>query len=174
MKYIFFILLIIKFAFSHAFADVINSVEVKNNNRITKESIITFGGIELGKDYNEEQLNNILLDLYSTNFFSDIKFDVQGDVLIVEVKERKIIQQIILEGIKAEKTKKSILKNLSLREKSPYVNFLAKQDIKKIENSLNNVGYYFNKVNVTIKNNNNDTADIQQHCTSGVGIHTAA
>ena len=83
MKYIFFILLIIKFAFSHAFADVINSVEVKNNNRITKESIITFGGIELGKDYSQEQLNKILLDLYSTNFFSDIKFDVQGDQLIV-------------------------------------------------------------------------------------------
>ena len=69
MKYIFFILLIIKFTFSHAFGDVINNVEVKNNNRITKETIITFGGIELGKDYNKEQLNKILLDLYSTNFF---------------------------------------------------------------------------------------------------------
>ena len=86
MKYIFFILLIIKFTLSHAFGDVINSVEVKNNNRITKETIITFGGIELGKDYSQEQLNKILLDLYSTNFFSDIKFDLQGDVLIVEVE----------------------------------------------------------------------------------------
>ena len=160
MKYIFFILLIIKFAFSHAFADVINSVEVKNNNRITKESIITFGGIELGKDYSQEQLNKILLDLYSTNFFSDIKFDVQGDQLIVEVVERKIIQQIVLNGIKAEKTKKLILKNLSLREKSPYVSFLAKQDINKIQNSLNSAGYYFNKVDVTLQNNSNETIDL--------------
>ena len=81
--------MIIKFTFSHAFGDVINSVEVKNNNRITKETIITFGGIELGKDYSKDQLNKILLDLYSTNFFSDIKFDVQGDLLIVEVEERR-------------------------------------------------------------------------------------
>ena len=80
MKYLFIILLILKFAFSYAFGDVINNVEVKNNNRITKETIITFGGIELGKDYNQEKLNDILLNLYSTNF-SDIKFDVQGDVL---------------------------------------------------------------------------------------------
>ena len=86
--------------------------------------------------------------------------NIQGDTLIVEVEERKIVQQIILNGIKAEKTKKSILKNLSLREKSPYVNFLAKQDIKKIENSLNNAGYYFNKVDVSLKNNNNDTVDL--------------
>ena len=38
--------------------------------------IITFGGLEMGKDYSEEQLNDILLDLYSTNFFSDIKFNI--------------------------------------------------------------------------------------------------
>ena len=160
MKYVFFILLFLKFAISNAFGDVINSVEVKNNNRITKESIITFGGIELGKDYSQEQLNKILLDLYGTNFFSDIKFDVQGDQLIVEVVERKIIQQIVLNGIKAEKTKKLILKNLSLREKSPYVSFLAKQDINKIQNSLNSAGYYFNKVDVTLQNNSNETIDL--------------
>ena len=144
----------------HAFADIINSIEVKNNNRVTKETIIAFGGIELGKDYNQEQLNKVLLDLYSTNFFSDIKFDVQGDVLIVDVEERKIIQQIVINGVKAQKTQKSILKNLSLREKSPYVIFLAKQDINKIQNSLNIAGYYFNKVDVTLKNNSNETVDL--------------
>ena len=135
MKYLFIILLILKVTLTHAFSDVINNIQIKNNNRITKETIISFGGIKLGKDYTQEQLNSILLDLYSTNFFSDIKFDVQGDTLIVSVEERKIVQQIILNGIKAEKTKKTILKNLSLREKSPFVNYLAKQDITKIENS---------------------------------------
>ena len=160
MKYLFTILLILKLTITHAFGDVINDVQVKNNNRITKETIITFGGIELGKDYSQDQLNNILIDLYGTNFFSDIKFDVQGDILIVNVEERKIVQQILLNGIKAEKTKKDILKNLSIREKSPYVKFLAKQDIKKIENALNTAGYYFNKVEVAIKNNNNETVDL--------------
>ena len=89
-------MLIFKLTFTHAFSEVINNIEVKNNNRITKETIISFGGIEFGKDYSQEQLNTILLDLYSTNFFSDIKFNIQGDTLIVEVEERKIIQQIIL------------------------------------------------------------------------------
>ncbi len=160
MKYLFIILLILKVTLTHAFSDVINNIQIKNNNRITKETIISFGGIKLGKDYTQEQLNSILLDLYSTNFFSDIKFDVQGDTLIVSVEERKIVQQIILNGIKAEKTKKTILKNLSLREKSPFVNYLAKQDITKIENSLNTAGYYFNKVDVTVKTNKNETVDL--------------
>ncbi len=160
MKFLFVIFIILKLTFTYTYADVINDIKIKNNNRITKESILSFSGIQLGKDYSQEQLNDILLDLYSTNFFSDIKFKLEGDILIVDVEERKIIQSILINGVKAEKTKKSILKNLSLREKSPYVDFLAKQDIKKIENSLNNAGYYFNKVDVTLKKNNNETVDL--------------
>ncbi len=160
MKYLFIIFLIFKFAFTFAFSEIVNDLQIKNNNRISKESIITFSGIELGKDYSQEQLNDFLLNLYDTNFFSDIKFELNGDILVVVVKERKIIQNIVLNGIKAKKTKKLILKNLSLREKSPYVDFLAKQDIKKIENSLNSSGYYFNKVNVSMKTNSNDTIDL--------------
>ena len=30
----------------------------------------------------------------------------------------------------------------------------------KIENALNSAGYYFNKVDVTMKENNNDTIDL--------------
>ena len=160
MRYFFIILLFFKFAFTNALSKVIENIIIKNNERVTKETIISFGGIELGKDYTQEQLNDILIDLYSTNFFSDIKFNIDGNTLIIEVEERKIIQQIILNGIKAEKTKKSILKNLNLREKSPYVNFLAKQDISKIQNALNSSGYYFNEVDVTLKNNSNDTVDL--------------
>ncbi len=160
MKYLFIFLLFFKFAFTNVFSEIINNIEVKNNNRITKETIITFGGIELGKDYSQQQLNDILLDLYSTNFFSDIKFNVEGNTLLITVKERKIVQKILLNGVKAEKTKKIILKNLSLREKSPYVNFLAKQDISKIQNALNNAGYYFNNVDVSLNENDNDTVDL--------------
>ncbi len=160
MKFLFTVLIVIKFTFIHVHADVINNIKIENNKRITKESIISFSGIKLGKDFSQEQLNDILLDLYSTNFFSDIKFDLQGDTLVITVEERKIVQSIVLNGIKAEKTKKSILKNLSLKEKSPYVKFLAKQDIQKIENSLNNAGYYFNKVDVTLKTNSNETVDL--------------
>ena len=160
MKFLFTVLIVLKFTFIHVHADVINNIKIENNKRITKESIISFSGIKLGKDFSQEQLNDILLDLYSTNFFSDIKFDLQGDTLVITVEERKIVQSIVLNGIKAEKTKKSILKNLSLKEKSPYVKFLAKQDIQKIENSLNNAGYYFNKVDVTLKTNSNETVDL--------------
>ena len=160
MKFFTSTLLILNLFFSSAIADVINKIEVKNNNRISEQSIITFGGIKLGSDYSETDLNRILSELYDTNFFSDIKFKVVDDTLIVTVKERKIIQKIILNGVKAEKTKNLILKNLNLREKSPYEEFLAKQDVKKIKTSLYQSGYYFSEVEAVLKVNNNETVDI--------------
>ncbi|WP_075482699.1 outer membrane protein assembly factor BamA [Candidatus Pelagibacter communis] len=160
MKFFTSTLLILNLFFSSAIADVINKIEVKNNNRISEQSIITFGGIKLGSDYSETDLNRILSELYDTNFFSDIKFKVVDDTLIVTVKERKIIQKIILNGVKAEKTKNLILKNLNLKEKSPYEEFLAKQDVKKIKTSLYQSGYYFSEVEAVLKVNNNETVDI--------------
>ena len=67
MKHLFLILIILKFVFTNVYAEVINDVQIKNNKRITKETIITFGGIKLGNDYSDEQLNKILI--YS--FFID-------------------------------------------------------------------------------------------------------
>ena len=55
---------------SSARAEVLNDVKVENNKRVSKESIITFGNIIIGKNYNESELNDILVELYNTNFFS--------------------------------------------------------------------------------------------------------
>ena len=40
-------------------SEIINEVVVKNNNRVPKTTILTFGNIKLGSDYSENDLNNI-------------------------------------------------------------------------------------------------------------------
>ena len=102
MKNILLFLLLIVFIFGSANAEVVLDVKVENNKRVSKESIIAFGNIKLGADYNEKEINKILIDLYNTNFFSDIKLNVVNGILIVDVKEKKIIQSITLEGIKSK------------------------------------------------------------------------
>ena len=80
--------------------EVINEIEVKNNNRVSKQTIITYGNIELNKDYDLNSINEIFKNLYDTNFFEDLKIDIVENKLIIEVKENKIIQEISVEGIK--------------------------------------------------------------------------
>ncbi len=141
-------------------ADVINDVKLENNIRVNKESIIAFGNIKFGKDYSEAEINQILIDLYDTNFFSNIKLKIQNNILIINVEEKKIIQTVLLEGIKSKENTKNILKQLSLKDKSPFDKFTAEQDLIKIKNALSRSGYYFAKVDVKIKENDNDTLDL--------------
>ena len=69
MKKIFLALMFVSTLIIQTKADVIKDVKLENSKRISKESIIAFGNIKLGKDYSELEINQILLDLYETNFF---------------------------------------------------------------------------------------------------------
>ena len=160
MKNIRIFLLLLLFIFNSANAEVIKNIKIENNDRVSKESIIAFGNIKLGSDYNDNQINKILNDLYDTNFFEDIKIKVEDSTLVIYVQEKKIIQSVILDGIKSKENTSKILKQLKLKDKSPFDEFTAEQDLVKIKNSLNRSGYYFAKVDVKIKENNNNTLDI--------------
>ncbi len=167
MKKTLFQLLIICIFFVSAKAEIINDIKLENNIRVSKESVIAFGNIKFGKDYSEKEINQILLDLYNTNFFSDIKLQVENNVLIITVMERKIIQTVIIEGVKSKENTKQILNQLKLKDKSPFDEFTAEQDLIRIKNSLNRSGFYFAKVKVKIKENNNDTLDLIYNIETG-------
>ena len=160
-------LLITCIIFVSAKAEIINDVKLENNIRVSKESIIAFGNIKFGKDYSESEINQILVDLYNTNFFSDIKLRFENDVLVINIKERKIIQRVVIEGIKSKENTKKILKQLKLKDKSPFDEFTAERDLINIKNALNRSGFYFAKVAVTIKENNNDTLDLIYNIDAG-------
>ena len=133
---------------------------MKNNNRISKQTIITYGNIELNKDYDLNSINEIFKNLYDTNFFEDLKIDIVENKLIIEVKENKIIQEISVEGIKSKSLTNAILENLFSKDKSPFLISKVKEDTDKIRISLNNAGYYFAEVNSIISDNNNETVDL--------------
>ena len=160
MKKIVLSILLVCIFFVSAKAEMINDVKLENNKRVSKQSIIAFGNIKIGKDYSEAEINQILVDLYNTNFFKNIKLEITNNILIINVEEKKIIQTVLLEGIKSKQNTENILKQLKLKDKSPFDNFTAEQDLIKIKNALSRSGYYFAKVDVEIKENNNDTLDL--------------
>ena len=160
MKKIVLSILLVCIFFVSAKAEIINDVKLENNKRVSKQSIIAFGNIKIGKDYSEAEINQILVDLYDTNFFKNIKLEIINNILIINVEEKKIIQTVLLEGIKSKENTDNILKQLKLKDKSPFDKFTAEQDLIKIKNALSRSGYYFAKVDVEIKENNNDTLDL--------------
>ena len=141
-------------------ATVINKVLINNNDRISDETIITYGQIEIGKNYNDNEINKILKNLYGTDFFKDISLKLDGETLIIDVQENKIIQSVVIEGVESNNIKDSILKSLYSKDKSPFLIEKVKTDKIRILNSLNTSGYYLANVNVETRENSNETIDL--------------
>ena len=50
-------------------AEVIQKIEVKGNDRISEETIKVYGEINLNENYTQFDVDNILKNLFKTNFF---------------------------------------------------------------------------------------------------------
>ncbi len=160
MKFFFAITVSFFLLIINSYAVVIKDIKVNNNKRITKETIITYGNIELNKDYDQNGLNRIIKNLYETNFFKKISLNIDGQILILDLVENKIIQSVKVEGVKAKKIKEAILKNLFSKDKSPFLIEKVKIDENRMKTSLNTIGYYLSDVKSKILENNNDTVDL--------------
>jgi outer membrane protein insertion porin family len=79
-------------------AEVVNKIQIDGNKRISDETIKVYGEIKLNKDYSEAELNKILNNLYSTDFFEDINLKINNNTLNIQVKEYPVVNKLIFVG----------------------------------------------------------------------------
>ena len=123
-------------------AEILKKVEISGNKRISNETIIVYGDIETNKNYEENQINDVIKKLYDTNFFSNISTNFSNGILRIKVTENPIIYSIEIKGEEAKKFKEQIFKIISLKEKSSYIENLVKSDIEMIKRFYRSLGYY--------------------------------
>jgi len=160
MKLIIFTISIFVLLTNLLLAKPIDKLIVKGNERISSETIKVFSGFNKGDDVNQNDLNDIIKSLYETNFFENVTIEIVNNNLIITVKENPIIQEVVIEGIKKESLKNQIYETLILKNKSSYVDYLAKNDLQKIKNMLRVSGFYLSEVKMLIQNNNNNTVNL--------------
>ena len=154
------IILITCFLASKCYSEIINKVNIVNNERITKETILVFSNIEIGKNYDSNDLDQIIQDLYQTNFFSNILLNLNNGILTIDVTENKIIQEIKINGIKKTELVDILKKQLLLKDKNPFVENYVSNDIDRIQKILKNSGYYFSSVSEKLIFNENNTVNL--------------
>jgi len=158
----FILILIIFFStyFNQLSAEIIKNIIINNNDRISLGTIKTYGNIELGKNYSDNDINKVLKNLYDTNFFKNISLKIENQVLIIDVIENKLVQTINIEGIKSTRIQDAVLENLILKEKSPFIESVIDKDLLNIKNALVAQGYYFSSVKSNLIQNKNNSVDI--------------
>ena len=160
MKIIISLLVFFYCIVNSAHAVIINNITVNGNDRISAKTIKVFSGIKKGDNVNSIDTNEIIKDIYKTNFFKNVSIDINNNNLIIYVVENPIIQEVLINGIKKESFKKEIYDSLTLRNKSSYVEFIANSDLQRIKNSLRVAGFYLSQVKTSIKENDNKTIDL--------------
>ena len=133
-------------------AEIIEKVNIDGNDRVSEETIKTYGQIELNKDYSESDLDEILKNIYSTEFFEDVDVSIKGNQLNIKVKEYPVINQLILIGEKKKGNVEQIKKLINLKEKKSFIKSYLSQDIEIIKKLYYSLGYNNANVDVKIKN----------------------
>ena len=143
-------LLFFVFLIENSYSEVVKKVEIKGNERISHETIIVFGDVSVGKDYNISDVNSLIKKLYSTSFFAEISASINNGTLIIIVKENPIIKSIIFDGEKAKKYMETINDLLVLKENSPFIENNIKSDINLVKEFYRTLGFYFVKIDAEI------------------------
>jgi outer membrane protein insertion porin family len=142
--------LIILFVFSCTSAEIIKSIKISGNKRLSAQSIIVFSKVNLNQDYNDEKLNTVLKNLYSTNFFKDINLNVNNEVLLIKVVENPIIEELNIIGVKNKRLNEFILEKITLKDRSSYIENIFLNDLNLVKNILKQAGYYFSEIKTTL------------------------
>jgi outer membrane protein insertion porin family len=159
IKYFLFILIFcIKFTFANA--EIVKSIAVTGNERVTSETVIIFAKTNIGDDLIVNDLNTIIKNLYETNFFKNVKVNLKKNILYIDVIENDLVQYIEINGVKNKKLKQALIDQLTINEKQSYVEEESLDQVLKLSNFLKFSGYYFSDVDLIVKQNNNNTVNL--------------
>ena len=160
MKKLIFLSFLFIFIIVKAYAQNIKDIEVKGNERITKETIILFSGLSKNEKIDNAKLNQTIKNLYSSDFFENVSVSFVDQKIIIEVKENPIIQSVKFEGIKKNTIIDALRENIKLKEKNSFIKNRVKKDEELITNILKSNGYYFAEVKTKYKENSNNTINL--------------
>jgi outer membrane protein insertion porin family len=152
--------IIFLFLSSKAFSDTINKIEIIGNDRISDETIKLFISVNINDKINEVKLNNIVKDLYDTDFFKDISVNFDNQILSIKVLENPIIENISYEGVKSDRILEFIKQGTTIKQRSSYNEIEIKKEKQKIENILKNLGYYNSSLNILVEQSKNNLVNI--------------
>ena len=130
----------------------IKDIRVEGVQRTEAGTVFTYLPVSVGEKIDDEKAAAAIKALYATGFYSDVRLETDGDVLIVSVQERPAIAQIDIEGAH-EFTKDNLkdgLKQAGISEARIYDKSLLDRAEKELKRQYTSRGYYGAVVKTTV------------------------
>ena len=161
MKKLLSIILSVLFIAGSSFAEIVNEIQISGNKRVSDETVKVYGEIKPeGSDFSNSDINNILKNLYSTNFFEDVNIEIRNKKLIINLIEYPVINEIVLIGEQNTRVKNQIKKIISSKEKNSFIKNNLNKDINLIKKLYSSLGYKFSQVETKVRNIDKNNVDL--------------
>ena len=140
------IILYLLFLINPLSAEIIKKIDISGNDRLSDETVKVYGDISINQNVDNFKINQIIKNLYSTNFFEDINVSVSNGTLFIKLTEYPIINEIIIVGEDAKKFKEQIKKQIKSKKNGPFVKSLIADDEATIKKMYSSLGFNFLEV----------------------------
>ena len=157
-KYLYFFLIF--FISLEAKSEILKDINIEGNQRISDETIIMFGNVNIQDNLNLNEIDKILKNIYNSNFFEDVQVTLENNILNIYVKEKPIIQNVEYEGIKSKTILAEIKSNRILKPKSSFDKNLLQKDRSNLLKTLKNIGYFFPSVENLVEDTGNENLNL--------------
>ena len=141
-------------------AEVVENIVIEGNKRISDETIKIYGEVELNKNFTESDLNKVLSNLNSTNFFENIEINLNNKILKIIVEEYPFVNQLIILGEPKKSYIEEMKKLIQIKSKRPFIKANLAKDVEIIKKLYSSLGYNFAQVDAKIKEIDKDNLDL--------------
>ena len=131
---------------------VVKDIRVEGVQRTEAGTVFSYLPVKVGERIDDDKAAQAVKALYATGFYSDVRLEADGDVLVVSVQERPAIAAIEVEGAK-EFTKDNLkdgLKQAGIAESKIYDKSLLDRAEKELKRQYTSRGFYSSKVRTTV------------------------
>ena len=131
---------------------VVKDIRVEGAQRTEAGTVFSYLPVKVGESMDDDKAAAAIKALYATGFYTDVRLEVENDVLIVFLVERPAIAQIDINGAK-EFTKDNLkdgLKTAGISEAKIFDRSLLDRAEKEIKRQYTSRGFYSATVTTTV------------------------
>ena len=130
----------------------LRDIRVEGLQRVEPGTVFASLPFRIGDRYNDDQGSTAIRALFGLGLFSDVRLQINGDVLVVIVEERPTVADIGFSGIKEfdEDVLKKALRDIGLTEGRPFDKALADRAEQELKRQYINRSMYAAQVVTTV------------------------
>lgn len=131
---------------------VVKDIRVEGLQRTEPGTVFNYLPIKVGDTFNDNNAEQAVKALFATGFFTDVRLESEGNVLIVAVAERPVISELTLNGAKEFDSKqlKKALKDNGLSESRVFDQAVLEQATQELKRQYYSRGKYAVEITPTL------------------------